>query len=159
MEIYKEGISSLPIEYYEVIWMSFAREKITPRTIDIKSCLIDSSNYRFSNGSDIYISRIIKNILENRHIVGISKAHRLMKESFNNDKFIQEVNSKLKDSINLKDKNIGLSVDLRTKNSWENSLITELDEIPYINIGKENQCIMKTQLALSNKKVKIVKLY
>ena len=59
------GIKSLPIEYYNILWSSFARdENITIRTIPIKSALIDSASNKFQNGSDVYISRIIKEFLE-----------------------------------------------------------------------------------------------
>ena len=51
-----ESIKSLPIEYYNFYWESFARdERITPKLIPIKPALIDSSNGRLQNGSDIYI--------------------------------------------------------------------------------------------------------
>jgi putative ATP-dependent endonuclease of OLD family len=45
-----------------------------------------------------------------------------------------------------------LSVDLSSKNAWESSLLTYLDNIPFHNIGKGEQCIVKTKLALSHKK-------
>jgi putative ATP-dependent endonuclease of OLD family len=54
--IQTESIKSLPIEYYNFYWESFARdERVTPRLIPIKPALIDSSNGRLQNGSDIYI--------------------------------------------------------------------------------------------------------
>ncbi|MFZ4375171.1 MAG: AAA family ATPase [Saprospiraceae bacterium] len=57
------GIKTLPIEYYNVTWSTFARdENITPRVIPLKSALIDSSSHRHQNGSDIYISRICNRI-------------------------------------------------------------------------------------------------
>lgn len=146
----KQGLQSLPIEYYDVCWMSFARERITPRAIPLKSSMIDSSNYRYANGSDVYISRIVKNLLEDNEITGISKAHRLMKESFLNDESILDINKRLTESVELKDRELSISVNLGTKNSWQNSLITEVDKIPYDNIGKGMQCILKTQLALND---------
>jgi putative ATP-dependent endonuclease of OLD family len=66
-------VKSLPIEYYSVSWTSFARkDHMTPRMMPIKSSMIDSSNYRYQNGSDVYISRIVKNILEPDDIIGIA---------------------------------------------------------------------------------------
>lgn len=148
----KSEIKSLPIEYYEVSWQTFARDIITPRMIPVKSSMIDSSNYKFVNGSDMYISRIVKNLLDESEIVGISKAHRMMKDAFGDDQIIKDINKKLSTSVSYPDKKFALSVDLGTKNSWENSLVTELDEIPYSNIGQGAQCIIKTKLALGDKK-------
>ena len=61
--IAKRNMISLPIEYYDISWTTFARQGITTRSIPIKSAMIDSSNYRFQNGSDVYISRIVKDLL------------------------------------------------------------------------------------------------
>ncbi len=153
-ELIKKGeIKTLPIEYYEITWTTFAREIITPRTIPIKSALIDSSSIKHQNGSDVYISRIVKENLEHKDIVGISQAHRNMRDAFNNDKSIEKINDKIKEN-SMSDKDIKLSVELLSKNAWENSLMTYLDEIPFHFIGKGEQCILKTSLALSHKKTK-----
>jgi len=53
----KNELDTLPIEYYDITWTSFARETISPRFVPLKSALIDSSSARYQNGSDIYISR------------------------------------------------------------------------------------------------------
>lgn len=145
-------ISTLPIEYYKVGWESFAREEITPRAIPVKSSMIDSSNYRYSNASEAYVLKIIKNLLKDEELVDVSRAHRLMKESFNNEESIKMINDSLNNSVNLITGKVSLSVDLGTKNSWENSLVTEFNNIPYLNAGKGTQCIIKTELALSDKK-------
>lgn len=150
-----KSFTSLPIEYYEVTWETFARENITPRRIPIKSAMIDTSNYANTNGSDLYISRIVKNLLNDDEIIDISQAHRLMKEKFSKDESIVSINDKLS---SISDKELAISVDFGTKNSWENSLITHLDNIPYNNLGKGTQCIIKTQLALSDKKIENKKI-
>ncbi|HDH50279.1 MAG TPA: hypothetical protein ENH04_02630 [Nitrospirae bacterium] len=54
------GIKTIPIEYYDIIWTSFARDTITAKSIPLKSALIDSSSYRYRSGSDVYISQIIR---------------------------------------------------------------------------------------------------
>ena len=77
-----------------------------------------------------------------------------MKESFIDDKSIININSRLKDAINISQKEVTLSVDLSSKNAWENSLITYLDNVPFHYIGKGEQCIVKTKLALGHKKAK-----
>lgn len=143
-------LTSLPIEYYEVNWKSFARENMTSRSIPVKSAMVDTTSYTPTSGSDIYISRIVKNLLENDEIVGISQAHRLMKEQFAKDKSVSVINKKLAEASN---KELTISVDFGSKNSWEYSLITNLNDIPYNNVGKGTQCVIKTQLALSDKKI------
>ncbi len=154
-ELLKKGeIKTLPIEYYDISLMSFARDSITSRNIPIKSALIDSTSGKFQNGSDIYISRIVRENLEHEDIVNIAQAHRNMRDSFMTDESIVKINDKIKSSSSLSDKEVKLSVELLSKNAWENSLITYLDEIPFHFIGKGEQCIIKTNLALNHKKTK-----
>ena len=149
------NIKSLPIEYYDVIWKSFARdESIRSRSIPIKSALIDSSSKRYQNGSDIYISRIVRDNLKTKDIVTISQAHRTMRDSFMECSAIKAINAKIKSDAKISDKKIELSVELLSKNAWENSLMTYLDEVPFHFVGKGEQCIIKTELALGHKKSK-----
>lgn len=149
------GIKTLPIEYYNVSWSSFSRdESITSRTIPIKSALIDSSSNKLQNGSDIYISRIVKEFLESSEIVEISQAHRRMKETFMGEEAIKKINEKIKTASKISDKKVELSVELSSKNAWESSLMTYLEDVPFHYIGKGEQCLVKTKLALGHKKAK-----
>jgi putative ATP-dependent endonuclease of OLD family len=155
-ELIKLGdIKTLPIEYYQIGWSSFARdENITTKTLPIKSALIDSASNKSQNGSDIYISRIVKDFLESEEIVKVSQAHRQMKDAFMGNPAITAINEKIKDASKISDKKVELTVELSSKNAWENSLITCIEEIPFHNIGKGEQCIIKTKLALGHKKAK-----
>lgn len=150
-----EKIKTLPIEYYTVYWESFARnDNITPRRIPIKSALIDSSSNKYQNGSDIYISRIVKEFLESNEIVEVSQAHRKMKETFMDDEAIKKINEKIKIASKISDKKVELSVELSSKNAWESSLMTYIENVPFHYIGKGEQCLIKTKLALGHKKAK-----
>lgn len=155
-ELIKYGdIVSLPIEYYDFQWSSFWRDhQITPKTIPLKSALIDSSGSRFQNGSDIYVSRIIQDHLDEKQKIQISQAHRRMKDSFGNDASVKTINESLWKTTSVSDKKITLSVDVSTKTAWETSLLAYLDEIPFHNVGKWEQCLIKTKLAISHKKTK-----
>jgi len=147
-----DEIKSLPIEYYDFSWSSFARDdRITPKSIPFKSALIDSSSIRYQTGSDIYISRIIRDFLSDQHKVQISQAHRKLRDLFAKEDAIISVNKELQQK-GISDKKIELSIDLSTKSAWETSLITYLDDIPFSFIGKGEQCMVKTKLALSHKK-------
>ena len=142
---------SLPIEYYDVEWYSFARKPLTARSIPLKSSLIDVGFSKFQNGSDMYISRIVQNTLEIEEKTKVAQAYRKVKDSFSQDTAITEINSKITDLSKLSDKKIELSVDLGSRSTWEGSLVTQLDNIPFDFIGKGEQSIIKTDLALSSK--------
>lgn len=147
-------ISSLPIEYYDFSWSTFARdERLTPKTIPFKSSLIDSSNNRYQSGSDVYISHIIRTLLTDELKIKISQAYRKLRDHFAKDDAIKDVNKDLKQK-KISDKKVELSIDLSTKSAWETNLITYLDNIPFNFIGRGEQCLVKTKLALSHEKSK-----
>lgn len=145
-------VISIPIEYYDVDWYSFARKQLTSRSIPIKSSFIDVGFSKFQNGSDIYISRIIQSILETDEKTKIAQAYRKVKETFSQDSAIASINSMITDISKLSNKKIELTVDLGSRSTWDGSLITQLDNIPFDFIGKGEQAIIKTDLALSDKR-------
>lgn len=150
----KGDVKTLPIEYYDLVWSTFAREIITPKSIPLKSALIDSSSNRYQNGSDVYISRIVRDNLEPGDIVDISQAHRKMRDNFMGSESIQAINAKIQETAVLTGKKVELSVELLSKNAWENSLVTYLDDVPFHFVGKGEQCIVKTELALSHRRTR-----
>ncbi|CAK8725103.1 AAA family ATPase [Candidatus Electrothrix laxa] len=154
-ELIKAGdLKTLPIEYYHIVCKGFSRDPITPRNIPLKSAFIDSSSTKFSNGSDVYISRIVKELLTPEEIVNISQSHREMKESFMGKESIQIINDKLTRASKVTEKVVSISVELSSKNAWESSLTTYLEDIPFHYIGKGEQSIIKTNLALAHNKSK-----
>lgn len=150
--VQRKEIRSLPTEYYIATWTSFDRNTVTTRTIPIKSVLIDSSNYRYQNGSDVYISRIVKDLLGEDDVIAISQAHRRMIEGFADDPAITNINTKISAESTIVQGDVSLSADQGNKNAWESSLITQVSGIPFTHIGKGAQCTIKTELALSHKK-------
>lgn len=150
----KGKVNTIPIEYYDISWKSHARTEITARSVPLKTSLIDSSSSRYQNGSDIYISRIVRELLDPKEVIDVSQAHRRMKEIFMEEDAIKNINKKIKSAANISHKEVKLSVELASKSAWENSLTTYLDEVPFHHIGKGEQCIIKTKLALGHKKAK-----
>ena len=144
-------IKTLPVEYYRFDWKSFARKKITPRSIPTKCALIDSSVTRNYNGSDVYIGRVIKDLLSGEEIVALSQSHRQMKEGFMDSPSIENLNKKLTGQ-NISHKPIKIAIDLSNRVAWESSLTTYLSNVPFHQIGKGEQCLVKTRLALSHNK-------
>lgn len=150
----KGEVKTIPIEFYKIKWSSFARDSISIKSIPLKSVLIDSSSSRYQNGSDIYIAKIIKDNLTTQEIASLSQAYRRLKENFMNDSAIQALNKDIRGNSDISSKNIQISVDLSIKNSWETSLMTYFDKIPFTQIGMGEQCLVKTKLALAHKKTK-----
>lgn len=146
-------VQTIPIEYYHVMWKTFDRsDSITARSIPLKSAFIDSSSARHQNGSDIYIGKIIKELLSPEEIVSVSQSHRKMKEHFMTDAPIKAINKKISVASKISEKEVSISVELSSKNAWESGLTTYLDDIPFHFIGRGEQSIVKTNLALAHNK-------
>ncbi|UAJ08875.1 ATP-dependent nuclease [Glacieibacterium megasporae] len=145
-------LTSIPVEYYTATMRSFARKGITSRNIPIKSALIDSTSARLQNGSDVYISRIIRDVLQETERASISQAHRKLKEAFVKDENLQLINARITKAAKISQKSVFISVDLSSQTAWESSLMTYIDFVPFHYIGKGEQCVIKTKLALSTKK-------
>lgn len=139
---------SIPIEYFHIEWQSFARKTVISRIIPIKSVLIDSTASKIKNGSDLYLSKIIKDGLDRSEQIGLAQSYRKLKQSFNEDPNITALNTKITESAKILGKQLSITVDLSSNNSWESQLTTNFNNIPFDQIGKGEQCIVKTNLAL-----------
>ncbi|MFC1706331.1 ATP-dependent endonuclease [Planctomycetota bacterium] len=148
------SLATIPLEYYRVTWKSFARQAITRRSIPVKPVLIDSASRRYQNGSDVYLSQIIRDDFEDEHRIGLSQAYRRLQEAFVADESVKAINARIAGKSKISDKDLHISVDLSPRNSWETNLMSYLDEIPFHQIGQGEQCIVKTNLALGHKKAR-----
>ncbi len=154
-EFVKGGVSGIPIEFYEICVESFSRKPLKTRFIPLSSAFIDSSSARYQNGSDAYVSRIVRDFLEDKDRVALAKVHREMADSFRNNKQVGEVNKKISEANNLLEgRELSLAVDLAARSAWETNLITCIDRIPFHFMGKGDQSVAKIAIALAHKKAK-----
>jgi putative ATP-dependent endonuclease of the OLD family len=152
-EFVKGDVTGLPIEYYEIVVESFARKALTTRGISLSAAFIDSTGARYQNGSDAYISRIVRDFLEDKERIALAKVHREMADTFRLNKEVIEVNNKINEANDLlAGREISLAVDLAARSAWESNLITCIDQIPFHFIGKGEQSLAKIAIALKHKK-------
>lgn len=147
----ESGLRTLPLEYYEVSWTGFARNYVIPRSIPMGCALIDSSNIKNRNNTDLLLSRIIKDYFDENDTVGVTQTFRQLQESFQSNPAISTLNTKISESCDLSSKSIKLGVDMTSRSAWEEYLTPYLDDIPFLFVGKGEQAIIKTQLSLANK--------
>ncbi len=153
VEFVKGDVTSLPIEYYEIVVESFARKALTTRGISLSAAFIDSSGARYLNGSDAYVSRIVRDFLEDKERVTLAKVHREMADSFRRNEGVGAVNKRINEANDLLDgRELSLAVDLAARSAWESNLITCIDRIPFHFIGKGEQSLAKIAIALAHKR-------
>lgn len=145
-------IKSIPLEYYEAKWISFANEYIIPRDIKLNCSFIDATRNTYQTSSDIYVSRILKNNITEDDQVAVSQAYRGFTSIYSENEGIKKVNDKLIQVDEVQGKSITLGIDLGSKLSWKQTLVALADGIPFSHAGQGMQCVLKTELALTDKK-------
>ena len=100
-------------------------------------------------GPNKYLSRIISDILEDkdRHLLSI--AYRKLKKAFIEETGIKAINEHLeKKKGDVTNKNLTVSMDMSTRSTWESSITAHLNDIPFDNVGKGEQCRVQMKLAI-----------
>ena len=138
-------IKSLPIEYYKCTRQTFARNKVTNRIMPMHSLLVDTSSVANNRGIvDSYLNRMISDLLASDDRVTLASAFRQMKEDFSDNLSVKEVVDKYKDFA----QDFSLSLDPSVSTNWESLLVAKIKDIPFHYIGKGEQCMTKTYMAL-----------
>lgn len=138
-------IKSLPIEYYKCTRQTFARNKVTNRIMPMHSLLVDTSSVANNRGIvDSYLNRMISDLLASDDRVILASAFRQMKEDFSDNLSVKEVVDKYKYFV----QNFSLSLDPSVSTNWESLLVAKIKDIPFHYIGKGEQCMTKTYMAL-----------
>ena len=140
----------MPIEYYSVTWTTFARAQITTYSIPVKSVLIDSSTYQYQNGSDVFVARIVRNLLDSGDVAKLRKAHRQLIDDFTREDIIDQINQKIEQQISSVTQRVELRGNQGNLDSWQDNVTTQIAGIPFAYVGKGTQCILKTELALGH---------
>ena len=142
-------VDELPIEYYRVTRYRFDRSTVFPRKIPVRSSLIDSSGLQMRQGSRAYISRSAREVLPSEHLIAIAQSHRKARRTFNTDKNVIEANRVMSEKVrSLTQKNVSFAASMGTKDAWESSVETHLNDVPLCNAGAGSQSIISIELAL-----------
>lgn len=140
----------LPIEYYACSWTTFARKSIRPAGIKFKSALVGAGNSLAWPGSKAMVTRIARDVLERSDQIAISQVHRRMRTGFSADQTVKSINEKISERAkSLTNKAVSFGFEAGTVNSWENGVITKLEDIPFSNVGDGTKSIVSTELALA----------
>ncbi|MCX5886199.1 MAG: AAA family ATPase [Proteobacteria bacterium] len=114
--------SIMPIEYYTVVWRSFADNSIATRNLPFRATIIDTSLIRGYLGPNKYLSRIISECLDPKQQRSLSMAYRKLKDSFIKEAGIQDINNYLEAKKgDVTDKTLTISMDMSTRSTWDTS--------------------------------------
>lgn len=142
-------IISLPIEYYRVVWRTFAGKNLNPRSKPLKSTMIDTGEPRYGAGPNKFIIEKIVERLGPADRAKMSLTYRKMKEAFIANDNVKSINGDLeKQKGVISEKTLSVDLDVTSRGSWESGIVTKLDNIPFDLIGNGEQSSVKIHLAL-----------
>ena len=150
--ILNNEIESVPIEFYQVKWTTFSREDhYNTKFIEYKGLTVNSDNFSSNN---IYTSQIVKSFFDEESSVKMSQAQRKVYDTFISNQTVSDINAKIIENEELKNRNVSLGVTSVSKTSWESMISTKVNEVPFDNVGKGEQCIVKTYMSFAEKNIK-----
>jgi len=144
-----DELNSVPVEYYEIVWQSFAGQILTPRSIPVKSVLIDPSSISNAGGANRYVLEIVRDYLTKTQAVDLALSYRKMRDEFLGDSRIAAINKDLASKTGVvSEKRLSVAMDVTSKASWEAGILPHLDDIPLTLVGKGEQNAIKIKLAM-----------
>ncbi len=146
-----ENPNIMPTEYYRIVWRSFADRSVITRNLPFRAKIIDTSLVRGYLGPNKYLSRIIRDVLEEDQRIWLGMAYRKLKHSFMKEDSIKKINEYLADKKgDVTNKNLTVSMDMSARSTWDSSITAHLDDIPFDSIGKGEQCRVQMKLAIES---------
>jgi putative ATP-dependent endonuclease of OLD family len=143
-------IHDIPVEFYKVEWSSFAWEPIKYLTRKIKGLFIDPERLHPTYGKNQYLSNIINSSLTKEKQALLNLNYRQLKNSFEKQQQIIDINTNLDDKNLVTEKNLSIIADTSV-GTVEMGLQLAVDEVSFPHIGMGEQSKIQVKLALLNK--------
>jgi energy-coupling factor transporter ATP-binding protein EcfA2 len=142
-------LNSIPVEYYHIVWQSFAGHPMNARALPIRSAMIDPSAISNTYAANKYVLEIVRDYLTKKQQVDLALSYRKMHDIFLSDGSVTEINKELADKSEVvSDKTLSVAMDTTTRASWETGVLPHLDDIPLTLVGKGEQNSVKIKLAM-----------
>jgi putative ATP-dependent endonuclease of OLD family len=142
-------VRTIPIEYYHVVWQTFAGEKLEARSMRLRSSLIDPGAISNTYAANKYVVEFAREYLTREQQVGVALSYRKVRDDFGKDPGIRKVNEGLaKKKGVVSEKQLSIAMDMTARSGWEGGVLPYLDEIPITLVGRGEQNSTKIKLAV-----------
>jgi predicted ATP-dependent endonuclease of OLD family len=122
-----DALNGVPVEYYEIVWQSFAGHPLQARAVPLKSVLIDPSSISNTNAANRYILEIVRDYLDKAQAVDLALSYRKMRDDFVSDERIAAINKDLASKTGIvSDKTLSVAMDMTSRASWESGVLPQL---------------------------------
>lgn len=146
------SLRSLPIEYYDASWMTFASAAITPRHLPIRSVMINPAGEWRGGRADERAVRALLDGMGEKEQMALAQSARTMFDAWNAEDSLHAANGTLPSSCFGGIGAIDLVADRGTSESWKRNLVVRLESVPYGHIGAGSQSMMQAGMALDKRR-------
>ena len=87
-----DDVRLVPTEYYRVDWLGFSGNAVTTRSVPTGASVIDTALLRTSAGADTYLQQVLRESLEPKDRVELSREYRSLRERFNDQDAVRGIN-------------------------------------------------------------------
>lgn len=147
-------LKSLPIEYYDATWMTFAGAAITPRHLPIRSVVINPAGEWRCGHADERAVRALLDGLDEKQQMALAQSARTMFDAWNAEDSLRAVSGTLLSSRFGGIGDMNLAADRGTCESWKRNLVVRLGNVPYGHVGAGFQSMMQAGIALDKRRPK-----
>ncbi len=139
----------VPIEFFEIEWLSFANEPLSARRIPFKCQLIEPTSMDAHRGTGRYLSAVVGEHLSRKEQIDLSLAYRSMKLAFEKHDSVGKINDVLAGRQgHLSEKKLSVAMDIMRASDWDQGVTPLLDNIPFELVGKGEQSAARIWLAV-----------
>ncbi len=147
-----DNLKSLPIEYYDFGWTTFADAQITPRKIPVRSVLINPAGEWHSSRADAQATRLLVDGLNKKQQMTLAQDARVALDGWDAKKSLKDANGSLPDIGISSFGAIDIATDRGTAESWKRNITVRLGSVPYGHIGSGVQSVMQAAIALKKER-------
>lgn len=147
-------IYDIPVEFYKASWKDFGDNPIPFRYFPIRLSIIDTTQKDYSSAVNKFINSRMVNNLSNDEKANLARAYRNMKNEFNNNENVINLNQRIAEEERLNDKKIKFGMREEVIDAWMNEVSIDVENIPFENIGFGTQNLIKMELVFKEKSSK-----
>ena len=153
----EKRVGDIPIELYKVEFRSFANPDYYINSIAKRVAYIDATKKDYGTVLNRFVSNSISEYLTDEEKTNLRIAYRGNRRDFTESEAVKNLNMKLQEDHNFKNKSMSLNLRENEIDSWKNEMSLSLDEIPFENAGFGTQNMLKSEMFLQqNSDVDIV---
>ncbi len=140
----------VPVEFFQVHWMSFANNAISLKKLPFRVATIDTSRSHVYRGPYKYFSQIVNEQLDDAQKRELSLEYKRLKHAFSQSGSIKDINDYLIGEGNpATTKKVSIQMDLSSRATWESEITLHLDNLPLDCAGKGEQCCVQLRCEIA----------